>query len=273
LPRQYFQRRHPTTVHMSNTMLGQLFAFALLVVHVHGRAWPSVPEASNDEMPTIELSLAPPAQPSTEVAIAIGNLEKAREAFEAAQMDKLQLAYDAALVDAKKRIHAISTNAASSPRQTSLSFLAADSTPETLSVKVNVEKGPAMDTSIIAKIEAIEQKRAAYEQAMFEQAAADMASLTDLVVSELEAKMHMSTPGAARMASFLETSMQEVPKQANIQVVASDEAYTSVVSMVQDMETRRDISETLVRAKVLTLEMSLLKALNQLVKAAMPGKA
>merc|ERR1739845_263560 len=99
-------------------------------------------------------------------------------------------------------------------------------------------------------------------------------SLTDLVVSELEAKMQMSTPGAAvRVASFLETSMQEVPKQANIQVIASDEAYTSVVSMVQDMETRRDISETLVRAKILTLEMSLLKALNQAVKAAMVDKA
>merc|ERR1712183_56570 len=185
---------------------------------------------------------------------------------------------NAALADAKQRIQqavsATSTGVASSPGQKSLSFLAAGATPEKLSVKVNVEAGPALDASIITKIEAIEQKRTAYEQAMFEQAIAEMTSLTDLVVSELEAKMRMSTPGVS-VASFLEASVQ-VPKQANVQVVASDESYPSVASMVQDMQTRRDISETLVKAKILTLQMSLLKAENQLVKAAMlhaAGKA
>ena len=51
-----------------------------------------------------------------------------------------------------------------------------------------------------------------------------------------------------------------------MKVVASDVPYPTVASLVSDMETRRDISESLAMARILELDMALLKAELAMIK-------
>merc|ERR1712113_896846 len=54
------------------------------------------------------------------------------------------------------------------------------------------------------------------------------------------------------------------PASANVKVIESKGPIAPISSMVQDMETRRDISESLIKAKILNMELDLLKVLDQL---------
>merc|ERR1712118_629518 len=94
---------------------------------------------------------------------------------------------------------------------------------------------------------------------MFDQALGDMATLTSTALTEFQETMK-----ASLKTSFLQTSNS---KEGNVKVVESDIPYPTVASMVQDMETRRDRSETLAKAKITELKLSLLKALNEMIRS------
>ena len=79
-------------------------------------------------------------------------------------------------------------------------------------------------------------------------------------------------PGAAS-ASFLggaaRQSPEGLPKQLNVRVGAADVAFPTISSLVQDMESRRDASESLARERVLEMETKLLKSENAMAKEAL----
>lgn len=174
-------------------------------------------------------------------------------------------------------------------RGTSLNFLALreDPTPvgEKLTVRVIAHAESPPDASVKEGINAIESKRLDAENAVFEQAQGEMNGLTELMLHELEAEIqsrvntfmgrtqaltHVNTKKtSSNLAAFVETHQQQLPKQANVRVVASDVPYPTVAGLVQDMETRRDIAENLERAKIVELELQLLKVENDMAKEAL----
>lgn len=172
------------------------------------------------------------------------------------------------------------------PARYSASFLNLHAAPEALpikmSVKINVIPSAPLDLVVKHQIDVLESKRAETERGFFEQVQAETQSLSDLVMRELESQIghHLdSLLGRAgivlqvgRVAGFTGISQNRgdgIPEQANVRVVASDVPYPTVSSLVQDMETRRDTSENLERAKIVKMQLELLKAENAVAKDAL----
>jgi len=256
------------------------------------KSWPATGVSSTQAMPNIEISLAPPAHPLPQVAAAIGAMDATREKLQALNMDKLQRAYNAALDRQKAEIGTIVGRAmrifndpallTSFRRKTSFLGSSKQETDEQLSVKVNVMPAIPPDASITAKIQAIENKRNDQERSSMDQAMLEMNGLTDVFLNEFAAQVQLNVndclgaTGASALkktSSFIQTketaSSNQLPKQANVRVVASDVPYPTVASFVQDMETRRDAAENLAGLKALDLELSLLKAGNAMAKEAL----
>lgn len=146
------------------------------------------------------------------------------------------------------------------------------------SIKVNVFPSAPLDLTVKTRIDELDRKREDMERGFFEQAHAEMQALIDLVQTELEAQIgrHLDkllgrqganmAMGMHGFAEVVRNNMTAIPQQANVKVVASDMPYPSVVSLVQDMETRRDISENLEYMKVIKMQVELLKATNSIAK-------
>merc|ERR1712166_1494978 len=104
-----------------------------------------------------------------------------------------------------------------------------------------------------------------------------MGELTKIVVAELEKQLQLQMePWMVSSMSLLRAKARQVPgspeglpKQLNVRVGASDIPYPTIASLVQDMETRRDTSENLLRQRILELELKLLKAENVMIKDAL----
>jgi tRNA dimethylallyltransferase len=153
------------------------------------------------------------------------------------------------------------------------------------SVRVKVLSVPPPDASVKSKLDAMEAKRADAEAQMLDQAIEEMGSLADVVVNELKAslQLQMSTlliPVApeTRAAVFLKVTERDVPgmpapeglpQQLNVRVGGSDIPYPTISGLAQDMETRRDTAEHLLRKKILELELKLLEATNKFAKDAL----
>ena len=260
-------------------------------------------QATPETLPIIEVNLAPPANPLPEVSAEIQVLEKARDALEQEKMAKLEAAYNAALEGAKSKISvAIGSAMQLFDRPPTLaarstSFLALRtkrehgraSSGEGPNVRVKVLSVPPPDASIKSKLDAMEAKRADAEAQMLDQGIQEMGELTNVVVSELKESLQLQmssllipTRGDVRLvspaATFLATAERDVPgmpvpeglpQELNVRVGSSDVPYPTIAGVAQDMETRRDTAEHLLRQRILELELKLLEAENELVKDAL----
>merc|ERR1712224_1028103 len=109
-----------------------------------------------------------------------------------------------------------------------------------------------------------------------------MAAITKIVQSELEAQIaHTSSNLLAALGAspaqqqksvgFLsarqENSLAGFPAATNIRVMASDEPFPTIASMVEDLEHKRDASESLIRKRIFEWELKMLRAENQLITA------
>merc|ERR1712048_399511 len=74
---------------------------------------------------------------------------------------------------------------------------------------------------------------------------------------------------AKRTLHKFRRSSERLPKQTNVHVTPSDVSYPTIASIVQDMEARRDLSESLVKSKILDMELKLLKAENSMAREAL----
>ena len=61
----------------------------------------------------------------------------------------------------------------------------------------------------------------------------------------------------------------QLPQQTNVRIKAPEASYPKISSLVEDMEQRRDTSERLEAARILELELKLLKAENDMIKEAL----
>jgi len=140
-------------------------------------------------------------------------------------------------------------------------------------------------------LDRIEAKRGQAEEALFKQARTELRALASVVVDTLRQALadegtsrgRWQQPGArGRLGSGRIALLQrgsrarrgaaraesELPPRANVRVTASEVAFPRIGDLVQAMELRRDRTEDAERARILELELSLLRALNDVIKEA-----
>merc|ERR1719171_178654 len=262
--------------------------FACLNCFAHAQTWPIPYEASPDTLPNIEVHLAPPVHPLPQVAAEIQVLDKMRERSEEEKMSQLEFAFNAALENAKRQIGEVvgaAMKVFDDPRvwknvAKTGSFLRLRQQPnsaEEPSVRVKALAAAPPDPAIKIKIDQLEEQRGAAEALMLDVAIAEMGELTKIAVAELEKQLQLQLePWLVGSGSLLHSRVRQVPgspeglpKQLNVRVGASDVPYPTIASLVQDMETRRDTAENLLRQRILELELKLLKAENVMIKDAL----
>jgi len=262
----------------------------------------SASEASlEDEVPVLEVSLDAPAVPYPEISDLISSLEEDRRMVEASGMRDVRGNFSRALDSAQESIHSLvgelaqrlvnvsakqafawRTSGAAQSRNTSASFLsrrigrAADAAP---AAKLNVAPRRPTDASILQAISDIEQRRSADEKRRMEQAASEMAGITQTVLDALRAEIGAdgSAPpaGGARRgargdgaAAFVEFGRQGKGPQGGVRAVHSAVPFPAMASLVQSMEKRRDAAEQLESAEILRMEAALAKAEVSMVRQA-----
>jgi len=124
--------------------------------------------------------------------------------------------------------------------------------------------GSLPDLAIKEQIDSLEGVRAAREKRVFQQALAEFAALTKIVVNQLKVELGMSPSSGI---GFLEYGV--LPRQANVRVLASDVGFPTIAGLVQDAQLHRDASEAAARSAILDLEMKLLQAENEVIAAAL----
>lgn len=188
---------------------------------------------------------------------------------------------DSLLSDAKRWL----ASANSPERGSAPALLAAD---DKFSVEVRLSPASSPDLDLKEQIRSIEKQRSDFESHLFEQAMTDLHDLTAVVADELQEQIREriqynsgSASGAASVdvpTSFLHElsraeTQEAAPQQANVRVLHTDGLYPTSATLLQDMQTRRDSSEDLVRARILELEMKFLMAINDIAVEAMDTAA
>merc|ERR1712007_82300 len=130
--------------------------------------------------------------------------------------------------------------------------------------------------SVAQRVAQLEKLRNDQEKILFNQATAEMSSITDFVVSELghELVKHFSLGARGAPASFLASSSKttlrgQSSSSVDVRLVASDEGFPRVGDLIKDMEHRRDQAESHERSAILNMELKLLEEENAMVKEAL----
>jgi len=290
--------------------------FAYSILYGHGSSsWPIKFTYTPDNMPTIQIRLAPPSKPMPEVTAAISQLDMERTQFEKASMRELENAYSKILEEGKGKIRAmvdrvmepcrsmlIVTGRSPSRSQQhnayagtpSSSFLQIHSVRsdkpggEEMTAKISLLPVASPPEELEAKMNQIETVRSSHEGKIFLQAKSEMEALSSIVVNEAEAQLTLHINGilrllqhslarwsSARAANAIATNFVEVAKQpvlpaglqlaTNVRVLASEAPFPRLGSLVEDMERRRDVSETLLRRRILEMELQLLQSQNTIL--------
>lgn len=170
-----------------------------------------------------------------------------------------------------------SSDGADAERQGSAAFLARRlgraASPSRL-VKLNVARRQPLDATILTAIKDIEDSRDADERRAIEQAAADMAGVTQTVLDALRAETDAIGGGAATVgqtAGFLAVAQRGPAPEGGVRMVAAADPFPTVASIAQSMEERRDAAEQLESAEFLGMEAALAKAEVDMVRDAVAG--
>ena len=256
--------------------------------------WPSASGSPEEVLPVVEVSLVSPAEPLPAVSAQIGGLDRAREAAEAEGIANAHRGFNeaarkaslriAGLTERATRIFEASLMAHEQPSDArALSFAsvsdgsgAGGSQP--VAVAVEVAQASQPDSSVTEPLlGALEAELAEKEGSLFESTAKGFDDITDIVLAETLAQVQSLADSVATLpsnggAGFSQAGFlagEQPPQQANVRVVAPEVPYPTVASLAQDMEVRRSISSGLVRARLLELELSLLKRENAMVRSAL----
>jgi len=223
-------------------------------------------------LPSIEVSLAPPALPLSSVSSAIGDMDKTREMYEAAMMDNLRERQKSILKSAERKIGSVVRSFVHASNSASLiedrNIKGSVAFTEAMSVKVNV---PALSSEhsseLLTGIRGLAQSHADSDKAMFERAESDMNSLVDFVVAELAAALKSgANVGFLERASHKSFSQTGLPDQASVKVVASDTSFPSMSSLADNFATRQHVASDLATLKLNLMLLDMSRSLNQIIK-------
>lgn len=248
--------------------------------------------AEEDDFPRLEVSLDPPAVPYPEVSGAIGDLDADRERNESANMNRLLQAYLMARDQARPRIvytiaramRAWTSTGLSEKTRTTGSLLASNAghmglgflssgvrqsaDGAEMAVRVGVAARQVPDPRITHELRAMETHRSQMETRMFGQAMSSFNSITDDVVTELEAQLRLGLDNSGTpqrgAAAFLASSSLALPLQASVIVVPSS-SFPALSSLADAMEARRDVAENFEQAHMLELQVQLISDENRMI--------
>ena len=225
-------------------------ALLCLLVHV------AIAEPADiDELPIVEMSLEPASKPLPEVTDNIAALELTRKRVEEQGFKQVEQCYKDARAKAFSLIDKTAADA-SSVSAASPAFLQMSAAEDVSSLLVSFGPLEPVASSITSSITHLEYKRSKQESRMLEQACRDMASLTNIVVAELQASLKRELHGLStrqRSAAFLQL------KPVAVRVSPSSGSFPRVGAMVMQMEIDRDLSEAALHDRILELESKLVE--------------
>jgi len=266
-------------------------ALFFVVVNVAvARSRDVAPNVETDSNPTVVLSLDPPPEPLQEVWHKIGDLENSRETSESAMMRRVNHEAQHALTSTKAKIssmvsrfmHAFDEKALGaalakqgvkpSPQSSKVAFFETSATKnsELSGVTVHVGRVAPLDSEPITnRITDVEGTRAKREEVLVEQAIEEIRSFPALVASELEELLQTQV-----FHNFHKKTLGFLQAQAEIKVnveVVPSESFPSVRSLLQEMQQRSSIAESLISWEIIAVKLKLLQSVNSAVKNAFEG--
>lgn len=250
-----------------------------------------------DEFPEIELSLAPPVHPAPDALLAIGSLEMARERAQSAFVADFHRAARALRAHARARIGEIAAHASRAlcgPSGGQLlrsraSFLgenrpeAEHARPMGLRVRVlgSRQPLPAPHAQLMRDMERV---RADAEEQRVRKALRAMGDIVARALDELSASVEehvaraLAPPasgrfGAVGFAEKLSGRSREgqLSPPANVHIVPGPAPYPTLASLVEGMNDRRGVSESLESAGMMRVLANLLQEINAMAAHALQG--
>lgn len=253
--------------------------FILSLASVGGAASHGAESNLFNELPAIHVKLAPPARPYPMVDATIRSLESSRKASEVHLDEELEHSYSTALAGAKVILQDV-IDSALNRKAGSVGFVQTSSAAATKSqdytVKVNLYSSEQPSLRGLANLRRGERKRAQAERALFQQAVREMSALTQIAARELRVRivelLGKRQGGAVAFTSTAEKTRQApqgLPDVAKVRIEASGDGWPTVSDLIQQMERRRDAAESVVRDRILEVELRLLKAENEFIEDAL----
>jgi hypothetical protein len=194
--------------------------------------------------PVIELSLASPTSGHSAIGSAISEAEAQRTAIVDSGLKKLMAAFNAAKVAGAKQL--------SSAMGSGTSFAAFN--PVEPTVKAHLVEAHSDQASAVPQIRSLEATRNAALENEINQAAAEFAEITKVIVSEFSRQLAARN----RKTSFLRAS--GLNRELNVKFVANPN-YATVSTLTEKTESRRDIVEGYLQQHILDLELKLVEFL------------
>ena len=204
--------------------------------------------AAGAAKPIVDLSLGS-THGFGQVEAAISASEKASAGNFAADMAQLEQAYSSTLSKAS-----VTLGSTISKALAGRSSFANIVEPV---IAVRVIDAPSDEMSGVAGMKALDSKMAGAESALVSAARAEMEELAKIVIGEYEKQIRASR------RSFLRFS-----REINVRLSA-DANMPSVSGLLSSHVSRRDTQESALRGKILSLESSLVQALNKIAAAAL----
>jgi len=309
LPARIFLATPSIELEVFDTMLRYMLLCVEALACYGAPSWPVAYSYSPDSLPIIQVRLAPPNKQMPEVSATLGQLDAARVQFETEQLLEVEAAYKASWDEAAEQLpqlidrlmhafkeptalvsHKHLTNDSRVAGLQATAFREAHDGRHELSARFNILPVVSPVASVESRIKDMERKRSKDEGHLFSQAISEMRALTQIVQNEVEAMI------TRQANNFLHSVVDSLPRNiaskgasvgflssrqpvlasgtqltTNVRVMASDEPFQTIASMVEDLERDRDAGEGLIRSRLFEMQLKLLQAENDLVKQHLGG--
>lgn len=196
---------------------------------------------SADQLPSVQVALAPEADPQPRLTALLGQLQSRRAHLESEGMRSIQAAFDQAITSAKGQVDAVCHH----------SFLQVRGP----SVRIQALTGPGVASGNLNKVEEVDSILEDREAKKISQAAAEFGALTRVVLREL----------SGMRGSFLSVRAAGDYDNINLKVKPSKVAFPTVLDLVSNMEGARDAGEAAIEGHVLDLQTQFVRRLNEMV--------
>jgi hypothetical protein len=231
--------------------------FMFLVGSAHG-----TPAVDVAELPILEVELAPPKEFMPQVDAMIASKERDSSSLEKAQLNRLERAYQAAVISARKKIEDLVRNLLVRPSFRKGSFLAIHSTSaakngDEFAVRLTIDSPPESGKGWDTAIQRI-AKKSYKDREFFDAVVQDFVVLEQAVLVMVQDALQNKVPIFLRLRSL--------PGKANVRVKPSSTGWPRLADLVSDWQDAHDARWHAVRGKVIELQSRYFAAVNKIIE-------